>query len=136
MQRFKRGQVWWCKDFAYRNRDSIQSGTRPVVIVSNDINNRASTVVQVAPCTKSIKKHLPTHCTLYLDGARCTVLCEQMKAVSVSTLHNYRGTLDEKELEYLDTAIEVSVGLKAGNNTYIDFDEDLLLPLEIEEEEE
>lgn len=43
-------------------RGSVQSGIRPVIILSNERNNRHSTVVAVVPLTSRDKKpELPTH---------------------------------------------------------------------------
>ena len=59
----------------------VQHGTRPVVIVSNDLNNTHSPVVSVVPCTTQRRKPtLPTH--VYLRGyglsSGSIAMCEQV----------------------------------------------------------
>ena len=54
-------------DIYYASLDSIigseQNGTRPVVIIQNDIGNKYSPTVLVAPLTSRVKskRNLPTH---------------------------------------------------------------------------
>lgn len=41
---------------------SLQMGKRPVIVVSNDLNNKYSTMISIVPLTTSkFKKNLPTH---------------------------------------------------------------------------
>ena len=46
-------------------KGSEQDGTRPVLVIQNDVGNKYSTTVIIAPITSSIKKKgLPTHVQL------------------------------------------------------------------------
>ena len=56
----KCGEIWMCE---LRDGDgSIQTGYRPVFVLSNDKNNKHSTTVNVAPITGKRNKHyLPVH---------------------------------------------------------------------------
>ena len=58
----QRGEVWYYKP-SYKGSDKghIQSGARPVVIVSNNLCNDNSSVLLAVPCTTKPKKNLPTH---------------------------------------------------------------------------
>ena len=60
-----RMELWWAALPTVPGH--VQRGTRPVVIVSNDLGNASSPVVSVVPCTtQRHKPALPTH--VYLRG--------------------------------------------------------------------
>ena len=55
-----RMELWWAALPTVPGH--VQRGTRPVVIVSNDLGNASSPVVSVVPCTtQRHKPALPTH---------------------------------------------------------------------------
>lgn len=126
MQRYLRGQVWWCNCSYDVNSDEremsmqdkqklfnhIQQGIRPVLIISNDAGNKFASTIQVIPCTTSEKAELPTHFVLYINKQRNTFLCEQMRTVNKCDLGQYMTTLDEKEMAAIDECIMVALGLK------------------------
>ena len=61
----RRMELWWAALPTVPGH--VQHGTRPVVIVSNDLSNTYSPVVSVVPCTTQRRKPtLPTH--VYLRG--------------------------------------------------------------------
>ena len=68
MRRYLRGEIY------YANLDPVfgseQSGFRPVLIIQNDIGNRYSPTVIVAPISSKpdVKAKLPTHCCLDLKN--------------------------------------------------------------------
>ena len=74
----------------------VQHGTRPVVIVSNDLGNTSSPVVSVVPCTtQRHKPALPTH--VYLRGyglsSGSIAMCEQVMPLDKSCLLQRIGTV-------------------------------------------
>jgi mRNA interferase MazF len=94
---------------------SEQGGTRPVLIVSNDIGNRHSPTVIVAAITsKAMKTLLPTQCAL---GGRAgldrdsIVLLEQIRTIDKRRLRDYVGALGHEDMRDADRALAVSVGL-------------------------
>lgn len=63
---FKRGDVWEANIGATYN-GSIQTGKRPVVIISNNVGNKYSPCLLVAVVTSSRNKaKLPTHFDIML----------------------------------------------------------------------
>lgn len=96
----------------------IQSGRRPVVIVSNDAANTYSPVVTVVPLTtKLAKKHLPTHVLILTSGLRAVslALCEQLTSLDKARLTNYIGHISEPaDCAALDRAMAVQLGLAAA----------------------
>lgn len=81
-------EIWMC-DLGHEG-GSVQHGSRPVLILSNDVNNAHSTVVNVAPLTSRIDRKLfPMHVFLgnpSLYGLRrpSTLLVEQITTIPSS----------------------------------------------------
>lgn len=125
MQKYLRGQVWWCKNIYDVNSgereldledkqklfDHIQKGMRPVLIVSNDTGNKYSDTLQVIPCTASEKTSLPTHCSFYINKIKNTFLCEQIKTINKTDLSAYLITLDDTEMSKVEECFKIALGI-------------------------
>ena len=100
-------------DIYYASLDPIvgseQNGTRPVVIIQNDIGNKYSPTVLVAPLTSKVKsKHnLPTHVLVKSEHIKhnSIVLLEQIRVLDKSRLISYVDTLTKEEIKKLDIGI-------------------------------
>ncbi|MDW0110164.1 type II toxin-antitoxin system PemK/MazF family toxin [Sporosarcina aquimarina] len=95
---------------------SEQGGTRPVLVIQNDIGNRFSPTVIVAAITAQIQKaKLPTH--VEIDAARhgferdSVILLEQIRTLDKSRLTDKITHLDNHVMQKVDEALEVSFGL-------------------------
>lgn len=95
---------------------SEQGGVRPVLIIQNNIGNRYSPTVIAAAITSQRGKHiLPTHVPLNgICGLRCNsmILLEQIRTIDRSRLREYIGRLKPEELQTVDQAMAVSLGLE------------------------
>lgn len=107
----KRGEVYYT-ELPDRGR-GIQRGLRPVVVVSNDVGNYHSDIAIIAPITSQKKTQLPTHVDVALSK-KSIILCEQLTIVHKSKLFNNIYTLSKNELNTLDTALMVSLGIVKG----------------------
>lgn len=80
------------------------------MIVSNDVCNDVSPVIEVIFLTSRKKHPLPTHvnvqCELY-----STALCEQITSVDKSRLLDYVGRASPEEMQQIDEAIKISLGI-------------------------
>ncbi len=88
---------------------SEQNGRRPVVILSNDLNNKYSPTILIAPFTKILKKrYLPTHIfvkrTHYLKYDSL-ILLEQLRTIDKSRLIAYKGRLNDYILEDINNRL-------------------------------
>lgn len=100
-------------DIYYASLDPIvgseQNGTRPVVIIQNDIGNKYSPTVLVAPLTSKVKsKHnLPTHVLVKSEYIKnnSIVLLEQIRVLDKSRLISYVDTLTKEKIKKLDIGI-------------------------------
>ena len=106
----RRGQVWWwtCPN---HEREHIQQGTRPVVVVSNDTCNQASKVITVVPFTTSVKRPFPQQVPLVLDGNLSIAIADQITSIPVGELHRYICDLRDFQMEQVDKAIAIQLGL-------------------------
>ena len=83
---------------------------RPGIIVSNDIGNTHSNIVEVVYLTAQKKKLLPTHVSI-MCKVPSTAMCEQIVTVSSDRLGTYVRTCTAEEMEALDKALKISLGL-------------------------
>lgn len=95
---------------------SEQGGTRPVLILQNDIGNRFSPTTVVAAITSRINKaKLPTHVELPTSRSELpvdsVVLLEQVRTIDRSRLIEKVYHLDPATMGRVDRALEISLGL-------------------------
>lgn len=107
---------------------SEQSGTRPVVVLQNDVGNRYSPTTIVAPISgqRDTKASLPTH--YHLEGlgtlrSPSTVLLEQIRVIDKSRLRRKLGWLPQEHIQGIDQAIKISLGLTEQAKREISRDE-------------
>ncbi len=96
---------------------SEQGGTRPVLIVQNNMGNKHSPTVIAAAITSQMNKaRLPTHIELVGPTVGLTknsvVLLEQVRTIDKKRLKEHMGHLDEEMMNRVDDAIAVSFGLR------------------------
>lgn len=111
----KRGEIY------YVNLEPVvgseQGGTRPVLIIQNNVGNKYSstTIIAAAITSKSAKSPLPTHIELKNVAGLAKdslLLLEQMRTIDKSRIRGYIGYLDENTMEKLNKALCVSLGLR------------------------
>lgn len=106
----RRGDIYYIdKEPVY---GSEQQGGRPGIIVSNNVGNIESDIVQVVYITTQPKNDLPTHVTIYSARQISTALCEQVWPVSQSRVGNYVGSVTADEMSEVERAIAIGLGLK------------------------
>lgn len=95
---------------------SEQGGTRPVLIIQNDIGNQYSPTTIVAAITSQINKaKLPTHVEISAERSGLerdsVILLEQIRTIDKSRLKQKVAFLDEETMLKVNKAIEISLGL-------------------------
>lgn len=111
MEDIKRGEIFYISRGKGDNCGHEQRSGRPGIVVSNDRNNATSDTVEVVYLTTQPKPKLPTHCIVNSTGRKSTVLCEQVHTVAVERIQNYIGRCSNKEMENINAAIAISLGL-------------------------
>jgi len=92
-----------------------QGGTRPVLVLSNDIGNFFSPLITIAPITSHLKKlDLPTHVLLKDVRGLTTdsVVClEQIKGIDKLRVLKYLGKISKEQMEEVEEAAMESLGM-------------------------
>ena len=82
VNKFSRGQIWYLEDDADYD-GYVQGKTRPVIIVSNNLNNSNSNNVTVVPLTTQIKRlDMSTHVLFWINNRQNMTICECIKTVN------------------------------------------------------
>lgn len=93
------------------------SKKRPVIIVSNDINNLYSDTVSIVPITSNISKIYPFEILIRFNKKNglsndSKAQCHQIRTISKTRLNNIKlGILSTKESEDLDIALRLHLNL-------------------------
>lgn len=106
-------EIWMCD---LGNREcGVQSGYRPVLVLSNNRNNLFAPTINVAPMTtKMNKRNLPVHVELwdyesYGLLAPSTILMEQLTTVHVNSLDHRVGVIHDSDVL---TSIRRALGIQ------------------------
>lgn len=117
-KKIRRGDMFYA-DLSF-GVGSEQSGFRPVLIIQNDTGNKYSNTVIVAAITCKVtqKTKLPTHCCLTSGNGLevpSIVLLEQIRTIDKARLRGYIGSLNTKQIYFVDRALASSIGLPFYN---------------------
>ena len=121
---FHRGEVYYADLNPVFGHE--QGGTRPVLVLQNDVGNYYSpTLIVTAITRRTFKKpSQPTH--VVLDDAEglepSLFMLEVIRTIDKRRVRGYVGKLTEEQMEQIDAALRVSLRL----------DEDAFLPTELE----
>ena len=112
---FKRGDIYLANLNPYRG--SEQGGTRPVLVLQNNVGNLFCPTIIVAPITSHVfkKPNQPTHYLLKNAGklkTRSIVQLEQIKTIDEKRVTKYLGKIDGKDMAGIEGAILASLGFE------------------------
>jgi mRNA interferase MazF len=93
---------------------SEQNGTRPCLVIQNDLGNRFSSTVIIAAITSKIQKaKLPTHVELKADLHKLdedsVILLEQIRTIDKRRIIKKLGSLDQITMRRVDQALMISM---------------------------
>ena len=94
---------------------SEQGGTRPVLVVQNDVGNKYSPTVIIAAITSQLDKaKLPTHIELKKEKSNLVkdsvVLLEQIRTLDKRRLKDRIGELPPTTMKRVNVALLISLG--------------------------
>ena len=110
----KRGEIYLANLEPIKG--SEQGGIRPVLIIQNDISNKASPVIIIAAITsKLFEKDFPTNVKITKGESGLdkdsTILLNQLRTIDKLRLIKRIGVLDNFTMNQVDLAIKISLGL-------------------------
>lgn len=106
----KRSEVWWM-NFEPSVGGEIKK-RRPAVIVSNDASNKFLNRVQVVPFTSNVEQLYPSEAYVMLNGKQSKAMANQLTTVSKGRLLDLVGRLSRADMEKVEHAIIVQLGLR------------------------
>lgn len=96
---------------------SEQSGTRPVVVIQNNIGNKYSPTTIIATITSQDKADLPTHVEIK-DYKSCgldkpsIILLEQICTIDKSRILKKLNRVDEETMKKINKALRISLDIQ------------------------
>ena len=113
MEQVKRGQIYYADLSPVVG--SEQGGTRPVLVIQNDVGNKYSpTVIACAVTSQLTKAKLPTHIEVRQGQfglpKDSVILLEQIRTLDKRRLKERLGQLDAETLSKVVRAILISLG--------------------------
>jgi mRNA interferase MazF len=105
----KRGDVWWIS-FPAAVGGEIQK-ERPAIIVSNDVANRLLNRVQVVPLTSNVDRLYPSEAYVMVNNTQHKAMADQITTISKKRITNQMGTVSQSDMQAVERAIKVQLGL-------------------------
>lgn len=112
----KRGEIYFIDFGILGFEGSEQGGTRPGLILQNDLGNHFSNITTVALISKSTRKNFPTHVRLdhkkypfIKEGS--TIMLEQIRTISQTRLTVKLGSLSGDEMLEVEQKLKVNLGM-------------------------
>jgi mRNA interferase MazF len=97
-------------------KGSEQGGIRPAVILQNNLGNKYSPTIIIAPITsKKFNKEFPTNVELLKEDSKLdrdsTILLNQIIAIDKLRIRKKVSSLSNEIMNKIDLAIKISLGL-------------------------
>lgn len=104
------GNLYWCDLPHYSN--TVLCKRRPCIVISNDIQNKGSSTVNVIPVTSTFKRpDLPCH--VFIDAGHQTGMAkaEQILTIDKKNVVFHIKQLDRRELKEVKCALLSQIGV-------------------------
>ena len=122
----RRYEIWFA-DLGDHYGTSVQSGNRPVLVISNDAGNRNSQTLTVIPLTSRLKRmDMPTHIILTEDDCclfrphtlqNSVLLAEQITTIAKSALYDrVCRVISKKKRQEIEQAIAVQLDMQRSHD--------------------
>ena len=124
-RRFYMSRTYLRGEIYYADLDPVvgseQMGTRPVLILQNNVGNHFARTVIVAPITSRIhtKSKIPTHSNIGMIGRMkypSVVMLEQLRTLDKRRIGYYIGKLPEEKMQDVTRALCVSLAIRPNTS--------------------
>lgn len=95
---------------------NVQKGLRPCIVIQNNMGNKFSPTVIIAPLTSRTKKDMITHTKITPStenglSVPSTALLEQIQTISKDSIKKVLGVLSAFDMERVNSAIKNSLAI-------------------------
>ena len=108
----KRGQIYMAE--LGSGKGSVQGGSRPVIVISNQLNNKFAPTVNVLPITSKTKNSIPVHVDIGIESGLQTesvILVEQAIVINKSQITKYIDECSKDKMISIAKAIVLQMSL-------------------------
>ena len=114
MPQVKRGEIWDADLEPVRG--SEQGGTRPVLVLQNDLGNAYSATTIIAAISSAPASAYPFHVRLGAGNGGLSrdsaIKLEHIRTIALERLSRKRGALTSDQMTLVDRALHHSLGLR------------------------
>ena len=104
-----RGDLYWVNLDPTVGSESQK--TRPAVVISNNIQNKASSRVVVIPITSNSEKIYPFESEIVVKDKKSKAMADQIRTIDKMRLSAYIGQCTKKEMNQLERAIKLVIAI-------------------------
>src|SRR3954471_24222405 len=105
---YKKGEIYWTElEETRKPRGGETQKDRPGVIISNDKQNKFSTVVIIALLTSKLDKVYPFEVVVKVKDKENKILTDQVYTIDKSRLGKRIGQLTEKEISAVEKGLHL-----------------------------
>ena len=113
---YRRGDIYLANLNPFKG--SEQGGKRPVVVLQNNIGNRHSSTLIIAPITSRVEKNTgqPPHVNIGRIGYNhvlSVVQLEQIRTIDKQRVIRYFGRIDRSMMKKVEEGMLISLGIKS-----------------------
>lgn len=102
--------IYWCDLPRYSN--TVLCKRRPCIVISNDIQNKGSTTVNVIPITSNLKRtDLPCHVMVDAGHEYGMAKAEQILTINKENVKWHIKPLDRREAKEVKCALLTQIGI-------------------------
>ena len=105
----RRGEAWWVR-FGPSVGGEIRK-QRPAVVVTNNFAIPHLNRVQVIPLTTNVSRVYPGEAVVVIDGKPHKAMADQIATVSKERIMGFFGELSGSDVESVNAAIGVQLGM-------------------------
>jgi mRNA interferase MazF len=105
----ERGDIYWVNLDPTVGTETQK--TRPALVISNNIQNKASPRVIVLPITSNVKNIFRFHAEIKVKNKKAKAMADQVRTVDKIRLTDFIGKCTHEEMIRVEEAIRIAIDL-------------------------